>query len=48
MTDIKQYVKKKKYKKKNDFKFNIIFNNNGETLENIIERTFGNYCLKRS
>ena len=48
MTDIKQYVKMKKYKKKNDFKFNIIFNNNGETLENIIERAFGNYCLKRS
>ena len=47
MADIKQDVKKKKYKKKNDFKFNIIFNNNGETLENIIERAFGNYCLKR-
>ena len=48
MANIKQDVKKKKYKKKNDFKLNIIFNNNGETLENIIERAFGNYCLKRS
>ncbi len=38
---------KKKYKKKNDFKINIIFNNNGEKLESIIERAFGNYCLKR-
>ena len=55
MADIKQDVEKKKYKKKygaakkkNEFKFNIIFNNNGETLENIIERAFGIYCLKRS
>lgn len=38
---------KKKYKKKNDFKFNIIFNNNGESFENIIERAFENYVLKR-
>ena len=45
MTDTKKNVKKI-YKKKNDFKFNIIFNNNGETLENIIERAFENYCLK--
>lgn len=37
---------KKKYKKKNDFKINIIFNDKGETLEKIIERAFGNYCLK--
>ena len=48
MVDIKQDVKKKKHKRKNDFKFHIIFNNNGETLENIIERAFGIYCLKRS
>ena len=27
MADIKQDVEKKKYKKKNEFKFNIIFNN---------------------
>jgi hypothetical protein len=33
-------VEKKKYKKKNEFKFNVIFNNNGETLEGIIERAF--------
>lgn len=38
---------KKKYKKKNEFKFNAIFNNNGESLEKIIERAFGIYCIKR-
>ena len=48
MADIKQDVENKKYTKKKEFKFNIIFNNNGETLENIIERAFGNYCLKKS
>ena len=37
---------KKKYKKKNDFKINIIFNDKGESLEKIIERAFENYCLK--
>ena len=37
---------KKKYKKKNDFKINIIFNDKGESLEKIMERAFGNYCLK--
>jgi hypothetical protein len=41
-------VEKKKYKKKNEFKFNVIFNNNGEKFEKIVERAFGNYCLKRS
>ena len=46
MAEVKQDVKKKKYKKKNEFKFNIIFNNNGETLENIIESAFENYCKK--
>ena len=35
---------KKKYKKKN----NIIFNEKGEALERIIERAFGNYCLKKN
>ena len=43
----KKEAERKKYRKKNEFKFNIIFNNNGETLENIIERAFCNYCLKR-
>ena len=38
---------KKKYKKKNAFKINIIFNERGEALERIIERAFGNYVLKR-
>ena len=39
---------KKKYKKKNNFKINIIFNEKGEALEKIIERAFGNYCLKKN
>lgn len=39
---------KKKYKKKNDFKINIIFNEKGATLDRIIERAFGNYCLKKN
>lgn len=43
----KEETDKKKYKKKNEFKVNIIFNNNGETLEKIIERAFGNYVLNR-
>ena len=38
---------KKKYKKKNDFKINIIFNDKGEALEKIIERAFGNYCKNK-
>ena len=37
---------KKKYKKKNDFKINVFFNEKGEALEKIVERAFGNYCLK--
>ena len=37
---------KREYKKKNDFKINIIFNEKGEKLEKVIERAFGNYCLK--
>lgn len=41
-------IEKKKYKKKNDFKINIIFNEKGETLNRIIERAFGNYCLKKN
>ncbi|MCF0124353.1 MAG: hypothetical protein HUJ68_01100 [Clostridia bacterium] len=48
MEDNKEKKEKKSYKKKSDFKFNIIFNNNGENLEKIIERAFGNYCLKRN
>ena len=43
----KKKAERKKYRKKNEFKFNIIFNKKGETLENIIERAFYNYCLKR-
>ena len=48
MEDKKEILEKRKYKKKNEFKFNIIFNNNAETLERIVEWAFGNYCLKRS
>jgi len=43
----KENVEKRKYKKKNDFKINIIFNEKGETLDKIIERAFGNYLLKK-
>ena len=39
---------KRKYKKKNDFKINIIFNENGENLENVIERAFSNYILRNN
>ena len=39
---------KKKYKKKNNFKIHIIFNEKGEALERIIARAFGNYCLKKN
>lgn len=40
-------VEKREYKKKNDFKINIIFNNKGEKLEKVIERAFGNYCKNK-
>lgn len=43
----KENIEKKKYKKKNEFKINIIFNEKGEELETIIERAFGNYLLKK-
>ena len=38
---------KKKYKKKNNFKINVFFNEKGETLEKIVERAFRNYVLKK-
>ncbi len=38
---------KKKYKKKNDFKLNLIFNEKGEAFEKILERAFANYMLKK-
>lgn len=43
----KKNIEKKKYKKKNEFKINIIFNEKGEKLEQVIERAFGNYCQKK-
>ena len=45
--EISNDICKRKYKKKNDFKINIIFNEKGETLEKIMERAFGNYCMKK-
>lgn len=48
MGEINKNSEKKKYKKKNEFKFNIIFNNNGETLEKIVERAFRKLLFKRS
>ena len=41
-------IEKKNDKKKNNFKVNIIFNEKGEALERIIERAFGNYCMKKN
>ena len=41
-------IERRKYKKKNDFKINIIFNKNGENLETIIERAFSNYILRNN
>ncbi|MBP3596902.1 MAG: hypothetical protein J6J60_05850 [Clostridia bacterium] len=43
----KDSPKKKEYNKKNVFKINYIFNENGENFETIIERAFGNYCIKK-
>ncbi len=43
---MKLLEEKKRYKKKNNFKINIFFNDKGEKLEKIIERAFENYCLK--
>lgn len=36
----KEKAKKREYKKKNDFKINLIFNEKGESLEKVIERAF--------
>ena len=38
---------KRRYKKRNSFKINVIFNEKGETLEGIIERAFEKYCFKK-
>lgn len=45
MENIEQNITNRKYKKKDNFKFNIIFNNKGENFQNIVERTFEKYCL---
>ncbi len=42
----KTQTKNKKYKKKNEFKLNLIYNEKGEPLEKIIERAFTNYYIK--
>lgn len=43
----KKDTQEQKYKKRNEFKFNIICNEKGEELESIIERAFGNYCMEK-
>lgn len=43
----KKEKQKKIYKKRNEFKFNFIFNNSGETFDKIIERSFSNYILRK-
>ena len=45
-TEVPERIKRE-YKKKNDFKINIIFNEKGEKLEKIIERAFGTYCKNK-
>lgn len=44
----KEKTEKKNYKKQNNFKINFIFNEKGEELNKVIERAFGNYCLKKN
>ncbi|MDO5557907.1 MAG: hypothetical protein Q4G05_06730 [Clostridia bacterium] len=39
---------KREYRKKSDFKINIIFNDEGKNFENIIERAFEIYCKKKN
>ncbi len=41
-------IERRKYKKRNNFKINIIFNENGEKLEKVIERAFSNYVLRNN
>ena len=41
-------IERRKYKKKNDFKINVIFNEKGEALEKVIERAFSNYILRNN
>ena len=36
-----------KKQKKNTFKMNLIFDNKGENLNEIIERAFSNYCVRK-
>ena len=38
---------RKKYKKRNDFKINFIFDNKGEKIDKIIERAFQTYLLRK-
>ena len=39
-------TKNRKYNKKNKFRINIFFNENGEKFEKVVEKTFGIYCQK--
>ena len=50
MTEDKQTINKevkKQVPSKNVFKMNCVFNEQGESLEHIVERAFSNYCSKR-
>lgn len=46
MVDKKMIVKENNNKKSN-FKYNIICNNNGESLESVIERAFKRYIWSK-
>ncbi len=42
-----KYQTKCNKQKKNNFRFNLYFDEKGETLNTIIERAFSNYCVSR-
>ena len=42
----KEKIQKRSYKKKNEFKINLFYNDKGESLERVIERAFKTYCSK--
>ena len=50
MMETKKTIKpetKNQIHSKNIFKIKCMFNEQGDNLENIVERAFGNYCSKR-
>ena len=54
MTEDKRTIDKETKKQihprnnRNVFKMKCIFDERGESLENVIERAFGNYCSRRT